>query len=76
MATQGLVFGRDKKVELVAYVDADFASDRKNRRSTTGYVIMLGGGAISWKSKQQDHVTTSTMEAEYVALSMVAREIC
>ena len=75
-ATQGLVFGRDKKVELVVYVDADFASDRKNRQSTMGYVIMLGGGMISWKSKQQDYVTTSTTEAEYVALSLVAREIC
>ena len=57
-------------------MDADFASDRTNRRSTTGYVIKLGGGPISWKSKQQNHVTASTTEAEYVALSIVTKEIC
>jgi hypothetical protein len=75
-ANEGLVFGRDKSMELKAYVDADFASDRATRRSTTGYVVMLGSDPICWKSKQQDHVTTSTTEAEYVALSVVTKEIC
>lgn len=50
-AHQGLAFGRDKNIELTAYVDADFASDRKNRRSTTGYVIIFGSGPICWKSQ-------------------------
>jgi hypothetical protein len=32
---------------------ADWASDRDNRRSTTGYVFLLNGGALSWKSHLQ-----------------------
>lgn len=75
-ANEGLVFGRNKSMELKAYVDADFASDRATCRSTTGYVIMLGSDPICWKSKQQDHVMTSTTEAEYVALSAVTKEVC
>ena len=36
---------------VCGYVDADYAGDLDKRRSTTGYVFTLGGGAISWMSK-------------------------
>jgi hypothetical protein len=36
---------------LVGYCDADWAGDLEDRRSTTGFVFMMGGGAISWSSK-------------------------
>ena len=36
--------------QLVAYVDSDWAGDPETRRSTTGFVILLNGTAISWKS--------------------------
>jgi hypothetical protein len=36
---------------LVGYCDADWAGDLDDRRSTTGFVFMMGGGAISWSSK-------------------------
>lgn len=53
--------------ELVGYVDSDYAGDEDDRRSTSGYTFMIGGGAVAWSSKKQPIVTLSTTEAEYVA---------
>ena len=37
-------------------------------KSTSGYVFILGGSAVSWKSAKQTCITWSTMEAEFIAL--------
>ena len=42
--------------------------------STTGWVFMLGGGAVSWGSKKQTCITHSTMEAEFIALAATGKE--
>lgn len=64
----GIQYKRDREaVELEGFVDSDYAGDGDDRRSTSGYVFMLGGGAVSWSSKKQPIVTLSTTEAEYVA---------
>ena len=55
------------------YTDSDFQSDLDFRKSTSGYVFTLGGGAISWSVKQSC-IVDSTMEVEYVAASEVAKE--
>ncbi len=54
---------------LFWYSDADHASDGDGRRSRTGYVFMLNGGAVSWRSQKQQSVALSTAEAEYMALA-------
>ncbi len=66
----------DEKLKLVAYSDADWASDLNDRRSTTGYCFSLtqDGPLISWKSKKQSTVALSTCEAEYIALAVTAQE--
>ena len=56
------------------YTDSDWAGDQHDRKSTSGYVLLLCGGAISWKSRKPDVVATSSTEAEYVALSEAAKE--
>ncbi|KAL5701529.1 gibberellin 2beta-dioxygenase [Ranunculus cassubicifolius] len=56
------------------YCDADFAGDLDERKSTSGYVFTLGGGAISWSSKKQGCVARSTMEAEFISCSAAASE--
>lgn len=48
-------------------MDSDYAGDADDRKSTSGYVFLLGGGAISWASKKQPIVTLSTTEAEFVS---------
>eukprot|EP00253_Pinus_taeda_P003588 PITA_03588 len=48
--------------------------DLDKRRSTSGYVFTLAGGAISWMSKLQNIVALSTTEAEYIAASHACKE--
>ncbi len=60
---------------LSAFVDADWGSDPNTRRSQTGYVIRLAGGAFSWVSRAQKTIAHSSMEAEYMALSDCSRQV-
>ncbi|RVX05968.1 Retrovirus-related Pol polyprotein from transposon TNT 1-94 [Vitis vinifera] len=62
-----LTYRRLDQLELIGYSDSDFAGCQDNRRSTSGYIYLLAGGAISWRSAKQTLVTSSTMEAEFVA---------
>ena len=62
-------------LELDGFCDADYAGDIDSRRSTSGYIFTLGGGAISWRSKLHDTVALSTTEAEYVAAAESAKEL-
>ena len=70
---KGLKFGGSDahcsvNTQLVGFSDADYAGDILTRRSTTGYIFFLNGGAVSWKSRLQPTVALSTAEAEYMAL--------
>ena len=61
--------GRDDKVGLRILSDADF-EQHDDRKSFTGYVCMLGPNLVDfWRSRKQALVTTSTTEAELVAMS-------
>ncbi|KAJ9253689.1 hypothetical protein DTO212C5_9256 [Paecilomyces variotii] len=57
-----------------AYCDSDHAGDTNTRFSTSGFVFMLAGGPVSWKTRKQTCVAISSNEAEYVAASEAARE--
>ena len=59
---------------LHGYTDSDYAGDRDERKSTSGYVLLNSGGAISWRSKKQRVVAESSCKAEYVAMSYAVRE--
>jgi transposase InsO family protein len=60
---------------LHGYYDADWARDEHDRKSRSGYVFLLAGGAISWWSGKQDLVATSTTHAEYIGQDQAAREL-
>nr|CAN73722.1 hypothetical protein VITISV_041002 [Vitis vinifera] len=62
-------------LKLQGYVDADFAGDIDSRKSTTGFVFILGGTTISWASNLQKIITLSSTEAEYVAAIEVENEM-
>ena len=69
-----LVLGGQEKITLEGYTDSDYAGCVDTRRSTSGYAFTLGCGSISWSSKRQAIVTTSSCEAEYVASCNAAKE--
>ena len=56
------------------YVNSDFAGDLDKRKSTTGYVFTLAGGAVSWLSKLQTVVALSTTEAQYMVATQACKE--
>ena len=69
-----LTFSSSGSKELLGFCDADYAGDKDTRRSTTGYVFLQHGGAISWSSRRQQTVALSTVEAEYMAQCHAAKE--
>jgi hypothetical protein len=70
----GIRYGAHKGSQLLICGDASFADDRESRRSSQGYIVQLFGGPIIWKAARQATVTTSTTEAELLALEHVAKE--
>lgn len=60
--------GMDSELEVIGYSDSDYKGCVDDLKSTSGYIFMLAGGAISWKSVKQSLTATSTMQAEYVAI--------
>jgi hypothetical protein len=56
------------------FSDADYATDPRDRKSVTGRISLVSGGAVTWASTKQKSVAKSTTQAEYVGLSDAARE--
>ena len=63
----GLWYQRHSGFDLLAYTDSDYGGCQLDRKSTSGSCQFLGGKLVSWSSKKQNCVSTSTAEAEYVA---------
>jgi len=59
---------------MAGYVDADFAGDLNDRKSTTGWMFTFNGSPICWASKKQNQVSRSTMESELIAGSFASAE--
>ena len=73
--TLGLQFGTSEgQDDLVIASDASFADNTLDRKSSQAYAIRLFGGLIMWSATKQDTVTTSTTEAELLALTQAAKE--
>ena len=77
-ATQGMTISPSSPFQIDCYVDADFAGlfgiesdqDPICVKSRTGYLIMFMNCPLVWKSSLQTQIALSTMEAEYIALSL------
>nr|GEU57517.1 putative retrotransposon protein [Tanacetum cinerariifolium] len=71
-----LVYGGDLKLELrvSCYTDAGYLTDADDLKSQTGYVFVLNGGAIDWKSAKQNIFATLSAEAEYIAAFDASKE--
>ncbi|CAL1391748.1 unnamed protein product [Linum trigynum] len=62
-------------LSLTAFADADWAGDRDDRSSTSGYLIYLGSTLVSWRSQKQRTVARSSTEAEYRAIANATAEL-
>ncbi len=67
-----LQFSATPSKEMLRYCDADWGGDLEDRRSTTRFVFIMGGGTISWK--WQLTITLSTTEVEYMANTQATKE--
>ncbi|KAH9806495.1 hypothetical protein KPL71_002780 [Citrus sinensis] len=75
-STCGLLYGKTKsdKIEVMKFVDSDFAGDLDRRKSTSGYMFVLNSYLISWKSSLQTVVALSSTEAEFIATTEAVKE--
>ncbi|GKV24575.1 hypothetical protein SLEP1_g34168 [Rubroshorea leprosula] len=72
---QGIFLSSSSSLQLSAYCDFDCASCPTTRRSTIGYLTLLGNSPISWKTKKQSTVSRSSVEAEYRAMASTVSEL-
>lgn len=69
-----LVYRPNGDSELfTTFTDSDHAGNVDSSRSTGGYLVRIGSGAVSWSSRLQTLVAQSTTEAEYIAAVELAR---
>ncbi|XP_074300498.1 secreted RxLR effector protein 161-like [Silene latifolia] len=70
-----LVFRGDTELSVKGYTHSSFQTDRDDLKSQAGFVFMINGGAVSWRSFNEPVVMNSTTEAEYIVASEAAKEL-
>ena len=68
-ANLGLKMNQGQESGLEVYADSDWAGDKDDRKSTSGFVTLLHGNIIAWRSSKQQTVALSSVEAELIAAS-------
>jgi hypothetical protein len=73
MKDRHLFYPWNNQLKMTAYTDASYGNCLDTRRSFSGYIFQLGHATISWRSRKQRSVATSTYEAEYMALATTTK---
>ena len=63
-----ITYKKNEMIKPIGYSDLSYADDTQTRKSSAGYVFLSAGGAVGWKAKTQQRVSTSTSEAEYIGV--------
>ncbi|KAF5781204.1 putative RNA-directed DNA polymerase [Helianthus annuus] len=71
----GVLFKPNGHLGTQLYTDADWAGDKGNRRSTSGYFTLVGGNLVTWRSKKQKVVALSSAEAEFRGIAKGITEV-
>ncbi|KAM1135047.1 hypothetical protein FF1_044064 [Malus domestica] len=72
---QGIIMHNNKSATINGYMDADWAENALDRKSTTGYYTFAGENLVTWKSKKQHVIARSSAEVEYRAMAATACEL-
>lgn len=67
-----IMFGGEKKLKLVGYLDLDWERDYANWKSISGFIFMLNRGPVSYAFKKQAVVALLSTKTKYVTLSLAA----
>ena len=62
-------------LSLHGYSDANWAENKVNRKSNSGYICLVNGGTVNWACRRQDCVSLSSTEAEYIALAETVKDM-
>ncbi|XP_057872662.2 secreted RxLR effector protein 161-like [Cryptomeria japonica] len=73
--TLGIKYSKVSNFHLTGYSDLDFDGDKEHGVSTSGYLMTLRSGTVTWRSKKQRVPADSTTEAKYVAAAQATKEI-
>ncbi|XP_068319518.1 uncharacterized mitochondrial protein AtMg00810-like [Pyrus communis] len=69
---QGILMRNNHSIEIHAYIDADWAGNAIDRKSTTSYCTFVRGNIVTWKSKKQEVIARSSAKAKYRAMAATA----
>lgn len=72
---KGLIYDDKKHNQIVGYSVADWTCSPIDRRSTSEYCILVGENLIFWKSKKHNVIAKSSVEAEYIVMTLVTCEL-
>ena len=72
----GIEYKRSVFLKVEAYADANWASDKNDRKSCTGFFVLFNAAPVSWVSQKQKTIATSATEAEYMSLSDASKQVC
>jgi len=68
------LFYSDFPAVMEGYNDASWITSSSDNKSISGWIFSLGGGAISWASKKQTCISHSTMESEFIVMTVAGKE--
>ena len=78
MKNAALIYGGEdaeiNNADLNFFCDADWGNG-SDRKSISGYVTTIAGGAVAWSSKKQQTIALSTAEAEYIAATHITKQV-
>ena len=69
-----IIYG-DSELIVSGYTNASIQTDKNDYWSQSGFIFLLNGGAVSWKSSKQSTIADSTTKAYYIAASEAAKEV-
>nr|GFC80798.1 putative copia-type protein [Tanacetum cinerariifolium] len=64
---------KERHLETQLFTDADWAGNKSDRRSTSGYFTLVGGNLVTWRSKKQKVVALSNAKAGIPLFALAGR---